>query len=216
MRILLVADKPDLEAWVKSLVSETEHFVVHYQHPLKALDNLGEVRPQLIIWDYNDFPRHWKICAAWCRDEQDMADSRFILVSDSALSTDERNKTQAFPRLSLLETGYFSDEFSQLFSGLAPLVPAGPTPLPPASLPDIRKICLWHPEAGQLLAGSVSRQQGNCLEVHFAASARPFFQSGKEKTVYTQARALEKHGARWVKLQLLEVTADQDIKFALI
>ena len=35
-------------------------YIIRYNDPLKALDNLEEIRPDAIVMSAQDFPRHWK------------------------------------------------------------------------------------------------------------------------------------------------------------
>jgi hypothetical protein len=66
--------------------------VVHYLHPLKALDNLEETQPSIILYDLQDFPRHWKILAKYLREDHAKDEVIFLLVSNGPPPLEEANK----------------------------------------------------------------------------------------------------------------------------
>jgi hypothetical protein len=66
--------------------------VVSYRHPLKALDNLEEVQPSIILYDLQDFPRHWKILIKYLREERTKNEVVFLLVCHGPPPLEEANK----------------------------------------------------------------------------------------------------------------------------
>ena len=66
--------------------------VVSYRHPLKALDNLEETQPAIILYDLQDFPRHWKILVKYLREEHTKNEVVFLLVSHGPAPLEEANK----------------------------------------------------------------------------------------------------------------------------
>lgn len=58
--------------------------VVHYRSPLKAMDNLAEVDPQIILYAQMDFPRHWKVLLSMVRQEKSREECVFILFNQGA------------------------------------------------------------------------------------------------------------------------------------
>lgn len=92
MILLLIKNE---SPWTKDL----QHFlapygvnVVQYRHPLKALDNLEELRPAIVLYDVQDFPRHWKILVKFLREEFTKEEVIFLLVSGQKVPLDEANK----------------------------------------------------------------------------------------------------------------------------
>jgi hypothetical protein len=103
MTILLVAASPGVHAELETRM-QPGIALLQYQHPLKAIDNIDEVKPGLLIWSFNDFPRHWKtacvllskeVCPCW-------------LVSEQTLPSEEHKKAQALKIDRIFEKG-FSD-----------------------------------------------------------------------------------------------------------
>jgi DNA-binding NarL/FixJ family response regulator len=66
--------------------------VVHYKHPIKALDNLDETLPRIVLYDVQDFPRHWKILVKYLRDEFPKDEVVFLLFSEVRPPLEEANK----------------------------------------------------------------------------------------------------------------------------
>jgi len=66
--------------------------LVHYRDPLKALDNLAETRPGIVVCDLQDFPRHWKILVQNLRQERGKDEAAFLLVSAGPAPLEEAEK----------------------------------------------------------------------------------------------------------------------------
>jgi len=92
MILLLVKDSAP---WLRTLERQLSPYgvsVVHYKNPLKALDNLEEIRPSILLYDLQDFPRHWKILAKFLREEYSKDELIFLLLSRTAAPLEEANK----------------------------------------------------------------------------------------------------------------------------
>ena len=66
--------------------------VVHYRDPLKALDNMAETKPAVVVCDLQDFPRHWKILVKLLREERGKDEAAFLLVSTGPAPLAEAEK----------------------------------------------------------------------------------------------------------------------------
>jgi|GEM_PF-1945981 hypothetical protein len=66
--------------------------VVHYKHPIKALDNISESAPRIVLYDLQDFPRHWKILVKFLRDACTKEEAVFLLFSEAYPRLEEANK----------------------------------------------------------------------------------------------------------------------------
>jgi len=65
---------------------------VHYRNPVKALDNLQETQPSIVLFDWQDFPRHWKILVKNLRQEHTKDEVVFLLVGQSPPLLEEADK----------------------------------------------------------------------------------------------------------------------------
>ncbi len=66
--------------------------LVHYQNPIKALDNIAEIMPQAILYSQQDFPRHWKIMVRLVREDFTREECVFVLFNRVASSMEEAEK----------------------------------------------------------------------------------------------------------------------------
>ncbi|ADN02107.1 PilZ domain-containing protein [Spirochaeta thermophila] len=83
MKVLLVTDREDLPRLVEGAFPPHMLEVVHYWHPVKAMDNLEEVDPDLVIFNAEDFPRHWKTFTSFLKATLPAPVPVVLLVGDS-------------------------------------------------------------------------------------------------------------------------------------
>jgi len=92
MKILLVADK------IETLEALTRYFgprgfdFIHYQSPIKAMDNIDEIAPPIVVFSAEDFPRHWKPFIRFLRRPDEKEQTSFILLKGSQFSFEEASK----------------------------------------------------------------------------------------------------------------------------
>lgn len=92
MILMLVKEETSWAAGLERYLSPYGVSVVHYRHPLKALDNLTETKPSIVLYDLQDFPRHWKILIKYLREEFGKDEVVFLLVSTGPAPLEEANK----------------------------------------------------------------------------------------------------------------------------
>ena len=92
MILMLVKDQTPWAADLGRHLAPYGVSVVHYRHPLKALDNLEETHPSIVLYDLQDFPRHWKILVKYLREESPKDEVIFLLVSNGPAPLEEANK----------------------------------------------------------------------------------------------------------------------------
>ena len=92
MILMLVKDETPWAADLGKHLAPYGVSVIHYLHPLKALDNLEETHPAIILYDLQDFPRHWKILVKYLREEYSKEEVVFLLVSEGPPPLEEANK----------------------------------------------------------------------------------------------------------------------------
>ncbi|MEI6876327.1 MAG: PilZ domain-containing protein, partial [Spirochaetota bacterium] len=92
MKALLLVEDDDKALEIGGYVETLGIDVVRYRNPIKALDNLDEVAPQIIIASALDFPRHWKIIADVVRSAKSRQDCLIILMRGERFSAEEEAK----------------------------------------------------------------------------------------------------------------------------
>ena len=103
MRIMLVSPEPSDYASLQTALKDAERptdNIFHYAHPLKALDNLEELSPDIVFWSAESFPRHWKLLAP-------LSDSapQLVLFADAQLNEKETEKAEALGVAGIVQTG---------------------------------------------------------------------------------------------------------------
>jgi DNA-binding response OmpR family regulator len=92
MILMLVKEDAALVRELAPTLSSWGIDLVHYRQPLKALDNLAETNPTIILYDWVDFPRHWKIMIKYIREEFPKDEKIFLLFGTAQPPLEEANK----------------------------------------------------------------------------------------------------------------------------
>ena len=92
MKIVIVTSDVKLRKTVMDYFVPRNCEIIHYTNPIKAVDNYFEIDPDVVIFNVQDFPRHWKIGIQFLRDLKGRNDAVFILLSEKPLTTDEADK----------------------------------------------------------------------------------------------------------------------------
>lgn len=107
MKTLLVIEHDNLKDQVIEHLAPRGFDFIHYRNPIKALDNIEEIRPDLVIFSAVDYPRHWKPFIAVLRSFLSKEESVFILLKGELFPSDESTKAS-----SLEVNGIISDDFN--------------------------------------------------------------------------------------------------------
>lgn len=79
MKILLVLEKEITKTNLVVHLRPRGFEFIHYRNPIKAMDNIDEIDPDIVLFSAEDFPRHWKPFLRLLRDEHTKEDTVFIL-----------------------------------------------------------------------------------------------------------------------------------------
>ncbi len=101
MIIMLVADDRTLKKRFSSYFSPLGYSVVQYSHPLKALDNISDIAPDILLCNAMDYPRHWKLVLKELRSIRERDDAMAILTVPADFEAEEADKA-AFLGVNLL------------------------------------------------------------------------------------------------------------------
>ena len=106
MKTLLVIENDNLKEQVIEHLAPRGFDFLHYRNPIKALDNIEEIEPDLVIFSAVDFPRHWKPFITVLRSFLSKENSVFILLKGDNFPTEESTKAST-----LEVNGIISDDF---------------------------------------------------------------------------------------------------------
>ena len=95
MKILLVSERDELRQFIKQNFIPRGAEIIQYYNPIKAMDNLDEVDPEVVLFSARDFPRHWKPFLVFLRDTRTREQCVFVLLRGDDFDHQEADKAQA-------------------------------------------------------------------------------------------------------------------------
>jgi DNA-binding response OmpR family regulator len=94
MKMMLVADAPQLKPFLEQSFSFQQADVIHYDNPIKAMDNVEEIQPEIVLFSATDFPRHWKPFVMYLRNAYTRHEVIFVLLISDEFPSDEAAKAE--------------------------------------------------------------------------------------------------------------------------
>lgn len=95
MKALLIADDEKAAANICEVLKGAGYDVIVYKWLLKAMDNLEEIKPEMIVVSAKDYPRQWKTLAQYSTNLESDEKPQIILFSPEPLSDEELRKAEA-------------------------------------------------------------------------------------------------------------------------
>jgi len=92
MTILIVAGDKALKARFHRYFGHIGYSIIQYENPLKAMDNLEEISPDVLICNASDYPRHWKIVVKQVRENRKRSDVVVVLLIANDFDSNEADK----------------------------------------------------------------------------------------------------------------------------
>ena len=95
MKILLVSERDELREFIKQNFMPRGAEIIQYYNPIKAMDNLDEVDPEVVMFSSRDFPRHWKPFLVFLRNTKPRDQCVFVILRGNDFDHEEADKAQA-------------------------------------------------------------------------------------------------------------------------
>lgn len=95
MKALLIADDEKAITNISEVLKTAGYDVIVYKWLLKAMDNIEEIAPHLIVISTKDYPRHWKTLAQFSTTIAADYTPEIILYAEEPLSEQEEKKAVA-------------------------------------------------------------------------------------------------------------------------
>lgn len=89
MKILVIAEKEKTIAIIKKHLSPLGFDTIIYSNPVKAMDNISEIKPDLVLFSAEDYPRHWKIFLTVLRNTFSHEKCIFIILKTDFFSAED-------------------------------------------------------------------------------------------------------------------------------
>lgn len=119
MKTILAVDNLDTQQRIERHLKPLGFDFISYQNPVKAIDNLEEIDPDLILFSAEDFPRHWKPFLSHLRSKKNRDDVVFILLTGEKFSDEEAEKATALEINGMIKTGLEEEDILTLQDILA-------------------------------------------------------------------------------------------------
>ena len=92
MKALVISDRTELTDYVTHLLKEKGFDLIHYRWIIKALDNIEEIQPDVVVLSAEEYPRHWKTLAGFVQSGIGGNEVRVYLCETSRLSVEDAAK----------------------------------------------------------------------------------------------------------------------------
>ena len=95
MKALLVIESDETTHKIIQHLAPLGFDFIHYSNPVKAIDNIEEISPDLVLYSAEDFPRHWKPYIKLLREVRKREEAIFILLTGENFASEEASKASA-------------------------------------------------------------------------------------------------------------------------
>ena len=111
MKLLLISQDDYIHQIMDISYGSRNVALLYYRNPIKAIDNLEELSPDIIIFSAEDFPRHWKPFIRLYREYRDRNEGIFILLTGDLFPEEEIAKATHLEVNGLVNISYDNTEF---------------------------------------------------------------------------------------------------------
>ena len=150
MRALIISDSTEETELLESYVKQAGYDCITYNWILKAMDNLYEISPQLVVINAIDYPKHWKVLVQYASAWSKTKNIQFILLASKTYFDAEEQRKAAF----LGVKGFITDFSETSVQTLNKL-------LNPVKEEIKSSILFLHPVYGSIYTGSVISMDSN-------------------------------------------------------
>ena len=95
MKAIIISDDSNIINALDYTLSSSGFDTIIYRWLLKALDNIEEIRPDLVIVSANEYPRHWKTLTQFIASGIGGDKTKVFLLTLNELDKDEIKKAEA-------------------------------------------------------------------------------------------------------------------------
>lgn len=153
MRALIISDSQEETELLESYVMQSGYDCITYNWVLKAMDNLIEISPELVVINAIDYPKHWKVLVQYASAWAKTRNIKFVLLaSKTYFNQEEQNKAKF-----LGVKGYITDFSESSVKILNKLI----NPVEKTCVDEKSSILFLHPIYGSIYTGSVISMDSN-------------------------------------------------------
>ncbi len=95
MKALIIAEDDKTAAALKATIQEAGADIISYRWLLKALDNVEEIAPDVVVISTSEYPRHWKTFVQFTKSGIGGIVPKVILYNSRPMTDDEKSKARS-------------------------------------------------------------------------------------------------------------------------
>lgn len=118
MKILVVAEKEHIIKTIKKHLPPLGFDFIFYKNPVKAMDNIYEISPEMVIFSAEDYPRHWKPFLKVLREYFTHEESVFVILKTSYFTLDDAQQSIFLGSNALIDEDLEEYEFIDRLKGI--------------------------------------------------------------------------------------------------
>lgn len=202
MKVLLIADEEDFIEKATAKLNDNGFDVITYRWLLKAMDNVEEIAPEVIVVSASSYPRHWKTLVSFVQTGLSGIVPKVILYIQRSLDDEEVKKSEA-----LNVSGIFNsiDE-----NGLNEMIDL----ISDKKSKDYALI-FTNPKTGAFVTGKILSYENDVIS--FEPDLPSFVSSLSEEQKITQATLKSKNSIKYINAKIVsKINDNQKIKLQVI
>ena len=173
MKALIISEDENVYTTLDEILKKAGYDTIIYKWLLKALDNIEEIRPDLIVVSSSEYPRHWKTLVQFVKSGIGGDDVQIYLYEPTPVSAEDEEKARI-----LGVNGCFSEfeEFGKMVLQPAqepqaeieePVVEEAPSPSEEPAVTNTGHFMFTHPGSQKFISGKYFDYNGKTLSCSF-------------------------------------------------
>ena len=177
MKALIISEDESVYSTLDNILKKASYDTIIYKWLLKALDNIEEIRPDLIVVSSSEYPRHWKTLVQFVKSGIGGDNVDIYLYEPTPVSSEDEEKAKI-----LGVTGCFNkfEEFEGLVNTGVSTSSTTPNPIPKptpepvvvpepveGAIPNTGHFMFTHPKTKKFISGKFFDYNGKTLSCTF-------------------------------------------------
>ena len=173
MKALIISEDENVYTTLDEILKKAGYDTIIYKWLLKALDNIEEIQPDLIVVSSSEYPRHWKTLVQFVKSGIGGDDVQIYLYEPTPVSAEDEEKARI-----LGVNGCFSEfeEFDKMVLRPAqepkaeieePVVEEAPSQSEEPAVTNTGHFMFTHPGSQKFISGKYFDYNGKTLSCSF-------------------------------------------------
>ena len=184
MKALIISEDENVYTTLDEILKKASYDTIIYKWLLKALDNIEEIRPDLIVVSSSEYPRHWKTLVQFVKSGIGGDDVQIYLYEPTPVSAEDEEKArilgvngcfsefEEFDKMVLRQVQEPQEEVQEVQEEV-PVVEDAVVPEPvegaeeEPSIPNTGHFMFTHPSTKKFISGKYFDYNGKTLSCAF-------------------------------------------------